>query len=108
MLTSTNVEIFVWRATAAVIVEERTGVGLMIKKTRGTAVFHQTLTVPKIVMTSGVTMLTARQEFYYPGALLAMEPAVAVQSPPQSLQMMQRLISSMTYKTALPLLRPQV
>ena len=72
--------------STTVTVAEMTGTGFMIvtmiKKT-STAVFHQeTLTVPKIVITSGVTMLTARQEFYYPGALLAMEHVVAVQSPP--------------------------
>ena len=40
-VTSTNVEIFVCGMTTAVTVEEMTGVGVMIKKTRGTAVFPQ-------------------------------------------------------------------
>ena len=66
-------------AAIAVTVEEMTGTGLMIKKTRGTAVFHQeTLTVPKIV-TSMITMLTAHQEYYYPGTNHAMVPVLAVQ-----------------------------
>ena len=73
VLPITNVEIFVWTVTAAVTVEERTGVGWVIKKARGTAVFHQkTISVPKIVITGGNTMLTARQEYYYPGTNHAM------------------------------------
>ena len=57
-----------------------TGGGLMMKKTKGNAVFHQTtLNVPEIVMTSGDTMLTARQEYYYPGTNHAMVPVLAVQ-----------------------------
>ena len=58
--------------TTGVTVEEMTGTGLMIKKT-STAVFHQeTLTVQEIVNTSGNTMLTAHQEYYYPGTNHAM------------------------------------
>ena len=56
--------------------EEMTGTGGMIEKTKGTAVFHQeTLTVPKyinIVMASPGSMLTAHQEYYYPGTNHAM------------------------------------
>ena len=64
----TNVEIFVFMKAAAVTVEEMTGIGRMIKKTRGTAVFHQeAISVPRIVITSLITMLLARQEYYYPG-----------------------------------------
>ena len=82
ILTITNVETFVFMRTTAVTVEERTGVGGMIKKTRGTAVFHQeTISVPKTVMTSGNTMLTARPEYYFPGTNHAMITTVlAVQS----------------------------
>ena len=48
ILTITNVEIFVSTGTTAVTVEEMTGGGRMIKKTRGTAVFPQeTISVPK-------------------------------------------------------------
>ena len=61
---------------ATVTVEEMTGVGVMIKKTRGTAVFPQEIiSVPKsikIVMKIGDTMLAARQEYYSPGTNLAM------------------------------------
>ena len=78
----TNVEIFVFMKAAAVTVEEMTGTGRMIKKTRGTAVFHQeAISVPRIVMTRIITMamLTARQEYYYPGTNHVMVPVLAVQ-----------------------------
>ena len=80
ILTITNAETFVSHITHAVTVEEMTGVGVMIKKTRGTAVFPQeAISVPKIVITSIGTMLTARQEYYYPGPNHAMVPVPAVQ-----------------------------
>ena len=119
VLPITNVEIFVWTVTAAVTVEERTGVGWVIKKTRGTAVFHQeTISVSKIV----ITMLTARQEYYYPGTNHAMITTVlAVQSSTKttanmtasleltrSNKMIQTLISTRTYKTALIFMVTQV
>ena len=57
IITILNVEIFVSLAVATVTVEERTGVGGMMKKTRGTAVFHQeTISVPKTEIASGITM----------------------------------------------------
>ena len=99
-----------------VSVEKMTGAGRMIKKTRSTAVSHQeTISVPKIVMTSGNTMLTARQEYYSPGTNHAMVPVLAVQSSrttvsmtawldlmkSQTNKMIQTLISTRTYKTAL-------
>ena len=50
--------------------------GGLIKKTRGTAVFPQeAISVQKIVM----AMLSARQEYYYPGTNHAMVPVLAVQ-----------------------------
>ena len=105
---------------AAVTVEEMTGTGMMIKKTRGTAVFHQeAISVQKIVM----AMLTARQEYSYPITTNpAMVPVTAVQGSrvttvsmtawldlmkSQSNKMRPTLISTRTYKTALMVV-PQV
>ncbi len=78
ILTITNVEIFVWwSAATTVTVEEMSGGGRIIKKT-STAVFPQeTISVPKLV--SGHTMLTARQEYYFPGTNPAMVPVLDVQ-----------------------------
>ena len=72
-----------WTAGAAVTVEDMTGVGIMMKKTRGTAVFPQeAISVPKLnIKIDGVligTMLTARQEYCYPGLNHAMVPVLAV------------------------------
>ena len=68
----TNVEIFVFMKAAAVTVEEMTGTGRMIKKTRGTAVFHQeAISVPE-----SVGILIASQEYYYPGTNHAMVTTV--------------------------------
>ena len=68
ILSITSVDLRAYIKTSAVTVEEMTGVGMMIQKTRGTAVFPQeTISVPKILITSTITMLTARQEYYYPG-----------------------------------------
>ena len=108
--------------TTAVTVEEMTGGGEMIKKKRGTAVFPQEATsVPKLG--SGHTMLTARQEYYYPGPNHAMVPVLAVQrsrrttvsmtacqelTKSQSNKMRQTLISTRTYKTALQVMMTQV
>ena len=79
ILDITNVEIFVSTAASAVTVEEMTGGGGMMKKTRGTAVFPQeAISVLKIVM-SGITGLTAPKEYYYPGTNHAMVPVLAVQ-----------------------------
>ena len=64
-------EISVWGARVAVTVELMTGGGGMTQETRGTAVFHQqTISVPKRL--SGHTVLTARQEYYFPGTNPAM------------------------------------
>ena len=89
---------------------------MIIEKKRGTAVFHQeTQTVQKYIRGRGV--LTARQEYYYPGTNHAMVPVLAVQPrhrvttvsmtawldlmKSQSNKMRQTLISTRTYKTAL-------
>ena len=79
ILKITNADTFASDMTDAVTVEEMTGVGVMMKKTKGTAVFPQeTISVAKIAMKSGVTMLTARQEYCYPGTNHAMVPVLAV------------------------------
>ena len=104
-----------WTTATAVTVEERTGGGMMIQKTRGTAVFHQeTISVPKTVIANGITMLTARQEYYYPGTnhamittVLAVQSSTTTVNMTASLELMkpkkirQTLISTRTYKTAL-------
>ena len=115
-------EIFAWGARVAVTVELMTGGGGMTQETRGTAVFHQqTISVPQRL--SGHTVLTARQEYYYPGTNPAMITTVlAVQwsettanmtawlelMKSQSKKMIEILISTRTYKTALILMVPQV
>ena len=69
-------EIFALKVTTAATVEELTGGGLKTRKT-STAVFHQeTLTVPKLKIDGGITMLTAHQEYYYPGTNHAMVTTV--------------------------------
>ena len=71
ILGITSVDLCAYISTTPVTVEEITGVGSMKKKTRSTAVFPQeTISVPKMV--NGHTMLTARQEYYYPGTNHAM------------------------------------
>ena len=67
MLSSTNVEIFVWIKDTAVIVEEKIGITLT-RERRNIVVLHQALSVPQIErITRGDTMLPARQENCYPG-----------------------------------------
>ena len=80
MFTSTNVETFACGTGTDVTVEEMTGIGLI--KEISTAVFHQeTLSVPKTAITNCITMLTARQEYYFPCTNHAMITTVlAVQS----------------------------
>ena len=85
---------------------------------------QEAISVQKLV--SGHGMLTARQEYYYPGPkyALAMVPVLAVQPrhrvttvsmtawldlmKSQSNKMRQTLISTRTFKTALGVLVPQV
>ena len=59
ILTITNAEIFVRGITTAVTVEEMSGVGMMIEKTRGTAVFHQ----ETISVSSMRLVISVRQEY---------------------------------------------
>jgi len=77
------VEMFVWMwsTATAVTVEVRNGRGLMIEKTRGTAVFHQeAISVAKLNIKiswgTSNSMLTARQECYNPGTNHAMMTTV--------------------------------
>ena len=97
-------------STTAVTVEERTGVGMMIKKTRGTAVFHQ----ETISVSSMRLVISVRQEYYYPGTKRATITVLAVQSSTTTTanmtasleltrpkKMKRTLISTRTYKTAL-------
>ena len=89
-----------------------------IKKTGSTAVFHQeTITVPKLELDGMFEKkFAARQEYYSPGTNHAMVPVLAVQRSKrttvrmtawldlmksQTNKMIQTLISTRTYKTAL-------
>ena len=73
--------ISVFISSTAVTVEEMTGIGMRIQKTRGTAVFHQeAISVAKLNIKiswgTSNSMLTARQECYNPGTNHAMMTTV--------------------------------